>query len=87
MKSQAEKFVETEHFDYPVIQARQEALCERFDQLAEPAEKRTKTLDDSQKFQKFLHEVEDEKTWIDEKEPIASSLNTGIVSPYSYCFN
>ncbi len=78
MKCQSESFVESEHFDFPAIQEREHILSERFDSLAEPAEKRTKILDDSQKFQKFLHDIADEITWINEKEPIASSLNTGL---------
>ena len=77
MQDQCQKFGENEHFNYPVIEARQQALSERFNNLAEPAEKRAKILEDSQKFQKFLHDVEDEKTWIDEKEPVASSINAG----------
>ncbi|XP_065068119.1 spectrin alpha chain, non-erythrocytic 1-like [Rhopilema esculentum] len=77
VQNQCENFVAADHFDYPVIQAREQALSERYNNLTEPAEKRAKILEDSQKFQKFLHDVEDEKTWINEKEPVASSLNTG----------
>ena len=80
MQDQCETFSEINHFNLPVIEARQQVLSERFNNLAEPAAKRAKILDDSHKFQKFLHDVEDEKTWIDEKEPIASSLNTGSIS-------
>ena len=82
VQNQCENFVAADHFDYPVIQAREQALSERFNNLAEPAEKRAKILEDSQKFQKFLHDVEDEKTWINEKEPVASSLNTGFMLCY-----
>eukprot|EP00794_Sanderia_malayensis_P015984 gene15984-17594_t len=77
VKSQSEHFVECEHFDYPAIQSRQENLTERFENLDEPCKKRANILQDSQNFQKFLHDVADEITWIEEKEPIASSLNTG----------
>lgn len=34
-------------------------------------------LQDAERLKRFLHDVEDEEAWIREKEPIASSTNTG----------
>lgn len=34
-------------------------------------------LADAERLKRFLHDVEDEEAWIREKEPIASSKNTG----------
>lgn len=41
--------------------------------------KRKKELEDARKYHQFLRDVEDEESWIREKEPIASSLHTGMV--------
>lgn len=34
-------------------------------------------LQDAERLKRFLHDVEDEEAWIREKEPVASSTNTG----------
>ena len=42
-----------------------------------PLQARKTRLMDAQKLRLFLHDVEDEEAWIREKDPIASSTNTG----------
>lgn len=39
---------------------------------------RKKKLQDAQNYQEFLRDVEDEETWIREKEPVVSSTNLGL---------
>ena len=45
--------------------------------LLAPLQARKARLADAEKLKRFLHDVEDEEAWIREKEPIASSTNTG----------
>ena len=52
----------------------------RYHNLSEPVGKRKQMLEDARNYQQFLHDVEDEESWIREKEPIASSLHTGKYS-------
>ena len=50
----------------------------------EPLSNRKKKLEDAQRYQEFLRDVEDEEAWIREKEPVVSSKNLGLylyVSP------
>ena len=84
--NQAENFVESDHFDAPAIKAKKDALCERYEALEEPVVEKRQKLSDSLDFQQFLHDVEDEEAWIREKEPVASSLNTGRTS-FSSVYN
>lgn len=42
-----------------------------------PLQARKARLADAERLKRFLHDVEDEEAWIREKEPIASSKNTG----------
>ena len=45
--------------------------------LQGPLSDRKKKLDDSHHLQQLYRDVEDEETWIKEKEPIAASANLG----------
>ena len=49
----------------------------------EPLNNRKKKLEDAQRYQEFLRDVEDEEAWIREKEPVVSSTNLGV---YPLCF-
>ena len=69
--------------------------------LQAPLLARKAKLQDAERLKRFLHDVEDEEAWIREKEPIASSTNTGrdltgaqnlskkhqalMVSAFKYC--
>lgn len=49
----------------------------RYEALREPMTARKQKLSDSLRLQQLFRDVEDEETWIREKEPIASSTNRG----------
>ncbi|XP_018608375.1 spectrin alpha chain, non-erythrocytic 1-like isoform X4 [Scleropages formosus] len=74
---QARQFQEAGHFDTDNICRKQEALSTRYEALKEPMAVRKQRLTDSLRLQQLFRDVEDEETWIREKEPIASSTNRG----------
>ena len=49
----------------------------RYEALREPMAARKQKLSDSLRLQQLFRDVEDEETWIREKEPIAASTNRG----------
>lgn len=49
----------------------------RYDALRDPMAARKQKLSDSLRLQQLFRDVEDEETWIREKEPIAASTNRG----------
>lgn len=49
----------------------------RYEALREPMTARKQKLSDSLRLQQLFRDVEDEETWIREKEPIAASTNRG----------
>lgn len=61
----------------------------RYEALKEPMAARKQKLSDSLRLQQLFRDVEDEETWIREKEPIASSTNRGqsdyIIISISWC--
>lgn len=74
---QARQFQEAGHFDADNIRKKQEALVLRYEALREPMSARKQKLSDSLRLQQLFRDVEDEETWIREKEPIAASTNRG----------
>ncbi|XP_061836679.1 spectrin alpha chain, non-erythrocytic 1 isoform X1 [Nerophis lumbriciformis] len=74
---QARQFQEAGHFDADNIQKKQDALVVRYEALREPMAARKQKLADSLRLQQLFRDVEDEETWIREKEPIAASTNRG----------
>ncbi|XP_075691231.1 spectrin alpha chain, non-erythrocytic 1 isoform X4 [Rhinoderma darwinii] len=74
---QARQFQDAGHFDADNIKNKQEALVARYDALKEPMIARKEKLSDSLRLQQLFRDVEDEETWIREKEPIAASTNRG----------
>ncbi|XP_077334821.1 spectrin alpha chain, non-erythrocytic 1 isoform X4 [Lithobates pipiens] len=74
---QARQFQEAGHFDADNIKNKQEALVGRYEALKEPMVARKQKLSDSLRLQQLFRDVEDEETWIREKEPIAASTNRG----------
>uniref|UniRef100_A0AAQ4S231 Spectrin alpha, non-erythrocytic 1 n=1 Tax=Gasterosteus aculeatus aculeatus TaxID=481459 RepID=A0AAQ4S231_GASAC len=74
---QARQFQEAGHFDADNIRKKQEALVARYEGLREPMAARKQKLSDSLRLQQLFRDVEDEETWIREKEPIAASTNRG----------
>lgn len=53
----------------------------RYEALKEPMIARKQKLADSLRLQQLFRDVEDEETWIREKEPIAASTNRGQSAP------
>lgn len=78
---QARQFQEAGHFDADNIRKKQEALLVRYEALREPMAMRKQKLSDSLRLQQLFRDVEDEETWIREKEPIAASTNRGETPP------
>lgn len=74
---QARQFQEAGHFDAENISKKQEALVQRYQALRDPMAARKQKLSDSLRLQQLFRDVEDEETWIREKEPIAASTNRG----------
>uniref|UniRef100_A0A7M4E1Y6 Spectrin alpha chain, non-erythrocytic 1 n=1 Tax=Crocodylus porosus TaxID=8502 RepID=A0A7M4E1Y6_CROPO len=74
---QARQFQEAGHFDADNIKKKQEALVARYEALKDPMVARKQKLADSLRLQQLFRDVEDEETWIREKEPIAASTNRG----------
>uniref|UniRef100_A0A671XUY3 Spectrin alpha chain, non-erythrocytic 1 n=1 Tax=Sparus aurata TaxID=8175 RepID=A0A671XUY3_SPAAU len=74
---QGRQFQEAGHFDADNIRKKQEALVVRYEALREPMAARKQKLSDSLRLQQLFRDVEDEETWIREKEPIAASTNRG----------
>ncbi|KAM9327207.1 spectrin alpha chain, non-erythrocytic 1 isoform 3-T3 [Gastrophryne carolinensis] len=74
---QARQFQEAGHFDADNIKKKQEALVGRYEALKEPMVARKQKLSDSLRLQQLFRDIEDEETWIREKEPIAASTNRG----------
>ena len=75
--SQAEGFLDRSHFDAANIHAKQLGLLERYRALQRPMKARRLRLQDSLKVQQLFRDIEDEESWIREKEPIAASMNRG----------
>ncbi|KAM8933888.1 spectrin alpha chain, non-erythrocytic 1 isoform 3-T3 [Pelodytes ibericus] len=74
---QARQFQDAGHFDADNIRKKQEALVGRYEALKEPMVARKQKLSDSLRLQQLFRDIEDEETWIREKEPIAASTNRG----------
>lgn len=74
---QAQHFKDTDHFNAPLIVRKQEALNARFDALKDPLSKRKNKLGESLQGNQLFRDIEDELSWIREKEQIAASTNRG----------
>ncbi|XP_033114838.1 spectrin alpha chain, non-erythrocytic 1-like isoform X3 [Anneissia japonica] len=76
-KVQREEFAQQGHFDADNIAKKEEVVAAKYSKLHAPLLARKKKLEDSYRLQQLLRDLEDEETWIREKEPIASSTNRG----------
>ncbi|EDV21767.1 uncharacterized protein TRIADDRAFT_59818 [Trichoplax adhaerens] len=74
---QADAFISEEHFHADSIKDKQQQVALRFSGLEDPVSERKAKLNDSLLLFQFLRDVEDEETWIREKEAIASSGSHG----------
>ena len=79
IQQSASQFEQSGHFDAPNIVKRQNLLVSKFNNLFEPIQQRKNKLTESFQLQQLLRDIEDEETWIREKEPAigASSSNRG----------
>jgi spectrin alpha len=77
IKVTANKFYESGHFDADNIRKKEVALSKRYAALQNPMTERKQRLFDSLDVQQLFRDLEDEATWIREKEPIAASTNRG----------
>lgn len=69
-------FEESGHFDRENIVRKQAVLVSKFNGLFEPIQQRKAKLAESLQLQQLLRDIEDEETWIREKEPaIGKSLD------------
>lgn len=74
---QARQFSETQHFNAPIIVKKEELLQKRYHALRDPLEKRKSKLAESLQGNQLTRDIEDELSWIREKEQIAASTNRG----------
>ncbi|KAI6209533.1 Spectrin protein 1 [Aphelenchoides besseyi] len=74
---QAVNFQNNDHFNAPIIVRKQEALQARFHALREPLNRRKNKLAESLEGNKLFRDMEDELSWIREKEQIAANTNRG----------
>jgi spectrin alpha len=74
---QADDFVANEHFDSSNIDKKRRNVSDRYRALKSPMNVRKSKLDDALLLQQLYRDIEDEESWIREKEPIAASTNRG----------
>lgn len=71
----AKTLVEKGHYDSPAIQAQCQALCARRQRLRDNAQLKRKRLAESRQFQRFLRNVYEVETWLNEKLQVACDEN------------
>ncbi len=69
----ATNFEQAGHFDASNIIRKENALVTKFNNLFEPIQSRKQKLAESLQLQQLLRDIEDEETWIREKEPAIGS--------------
>ncbi|KAH7971901.1 hypothetical protein HPB52_003666 [Rhipicephalus sanguineus] len=77
VKDQAAIFQKNEHFLRNDIQERADAIVKRYTSLHEPLQIRRENLEEALQLQQLLRDVDDEMSWIREKEPLANSADLG----------
>jgi len=75
--AQADNFIASNHFDANNIKNKHKNVVERYNALMKPMNARRARLQDSLRAQQLFRDIEDEESWIREKEPIAASTNRG----------
>lgn len=75
--TKATQFTNDNHFHGDNIRAKKDALVKRFNEIKVPLKNRRKRLNESLKMQQLFCDIDDELSWINEKEPIATSSNCG----------
>ncbi|XP_070377881.1 spectrin beta chain, non-erythrocytic 1-like isoform X1 [Dermacentor albipictus] len=77
VKDQAANFQKNDHFLKNEIQERADSIVKRYTSLHEPLQIRRENLEEALQLQQLLRDVDDEMSWIREKEPLASSADLG----------
>eukprot|EP00043_Microstomoeca_roanoka_P018637 m.201569 g.201569 ORF g.201569 m.201569 type:complete len:2469 (+) comp16866_c1_seq3:1085-8491(+) len=77
VQRQAAEMIQAGNFQAEAIKLRQQALTTRYQAFAQPMQRRKVQLQESLELQKYLRTIDDELSWIKEKEPLAASTNTG----------
>ncbi|KAH6925479.1 hypothetical protein HPB50_005728 [Hyalomma asiaticum] len=77
VKDQAAIFQKNEHFLRNEIQERADSIVKRYTSLHEPLQIRRENLEEALQLQQLLRDVDDEMSWIREKEPLANSADLG----------
>src|SRR5581483_10815684 len=72
-----EEFVSKQHFDVQNIVRKGDGVKSRYENLKPLIDNRKKKLNDSLRVMQLFRDIEDEESWIREKEPIAHSNNRG----------
>lgn len=70
-------FQRSEHFMADEINERAQKAIKRYSTLQNPMQLRRDLLEDSSLFQRFLRDIEEERLWLEEKEPLAKSNELG----------
>lgn len=65
------------HFHLDSINAKKAALVKRYNSIKVPLKNRRKRLNESLRMQQLLNDIDDELSWINEKESLAASTNLG----------
>ena len=73
----AQVFKEAKHFMNKELQARAKETSDKYASLGEPAQIRRDNLEDALQMYQFYRDVEDELSWIQDKQPVASSSDLG----------
>ncbi|XP_065894234.1 spectrin beta chain, non-erythrocytic 1-like isoform X3 [Dysidea avara] len=74
---QVRNFKKANHFQIEQIEDQGQDLVAQYCELEEPASYRKEQLNESLRLHKFYHNVEDELSWIKDREPLAASEELG----------
>ena len=77
LQAQASHLQELEPEKEPVITEKKVRIEERFAKMLEPLEQRRNQLEKAKRVHQFMRDVEDERIWIEEKMPQATSTDYG----------
>ena len=78
-KQTAEQFEQTGHFDSANLKRKTLVVLDKFDALFVPIKHRKEKLAESLQLQQLLRDIDDEETWIREKEPaIGGAANVSM---------
>ncbi|KAF7492961.1 Spectrin alpha chain [Sarcoptes scabiei] len=75
--NKANKLIDNDHHHKENISAKKNALIKRFNAIKGPVKNRRRRLQDSEKIQQLIYDINDQIAWINEKEPLVRSPNRG----------